>query len=151
MVNIRYFPCDSAVKNLPAKCKDARNMSLSTRSGRSPGVGNTCLENSLDRGASWVRVHGLSHKEIYRTEQLSTNACMINIAKIFFILLYNFSFPQAKYGISYCMTRLPSFVVQLLNFSLFRWQGKISFSELLLLIVLFLNDHCILLSGIYLF
>jgi len=153
------------------------------------------FENSMDRGAWWARVHGVSHKEIYKIEQLSdwaqtyawsvqfssvvsdslrphesqharppvsiTNSrnslrftsieSVINIAKILSFLLYNFAFLQAKYGISYCMTSLPSFVVQLLNFLSFRWQGKLFFSELRLFIAIFLNGHCILLSGICLF
>ena len=45
-------------------------------SGRSPGEGNgnsfqySCLENSMDRGAWWVTVHG-GHKELDMTEWLT--------------------------------------------------------------------------------
>ena len=41
-------------------------------SGRSPGEGNgnpLCLENPMDRGASWARVHGVT-EESDTTEQL---------------------------------------------------------------------------------
>ena len=45
------------VKNLPANAGDIRDMGLTARSGRSPGVGNdkplhySCLENPMDGGA----------------------------------------------------------------------------------------------------
>ena len=53
-----------AEKNLPANAGDLRDASLIPGLGRSPGVGNdtslqySCLENSMDRGAWWVTVHG---------------------------------------------------------------------------------------------
>ena len=52
------------VKNLPASAGNARDAGSSPRLGRSPGEGNgnplqdSCLENSEDRGAWWVTVHG---------------------------------------------------------------------------------------------
>ena len=51
------------VKNLPV---NARDSGLILGLGRSPGEGNgnllqaTCVENSMDRGAWWARVHGIS-------------------------------------------------------------------------------------------
>ena len=51
------------VKNPPADAGDTRDMNLIPGSGRSPGEGNcnplqySCLENSMDRGASWVTVY----------------------------------------------------------------------------------------------
>ena len=45
---------------------NAGNLDLIARSGRSPGEGNSnplqssCLENSMDKGASWATVHGLT-------------------------------------------------------------------------------------------
>ena len=54
------FPGDSVIKNLPANAGDA---GLIPGSGRCPGEGNSnplqysCLENPMDRGASWVTVH----------------------------------------------------------------------------------------------
>ena len=56
------FPDGSVVKNLPANVRDAGPI---PGSGRSPGVGNdnpfqySCLENSMDRGAWQVPVHGV--------------------------------------------------------------------------------------------
>ena len=53
------------VKNLPASSGDPRDMSLTPRSERSPGVGNgnplqySLLENSMDRGTWWGIVLGL--------------------------------------------------------------------------------------------
>ena len=54
------FPGGSVIKNLPANAGDA---GLIPESGRCPGEGNSnplqysCLENPMDRGASWVTVH----------------------------------------------------------------------------------------------
>ena len=45
---------------------DAGNAGLVPGSGRSPGEGNgtplqyACLENSMDRGAWWIAVHGIT-------------------------------------------------------------------------------------------
>ena len=62
-------------KNLPVKAEDVKDMGLIPGLGRSPGVGNgnplqySCLENSMDRGAWWATVHGVTKS---RT-QLSTH------------------------------------------------------------------------------
>ena len=54
------------VKNLPANAEDTRDVGSIPGLGRSPGVGNdnllqySCLENSMDRGAWWATVHGVS-------------------------------------------------------------------------------------------
>ena len=51
------FPGGSVVKNSPANAGDERDRGLVPGSGRSPGEGNgnplqnSCLENSMDRGA----------------------------------------------------------------------------------------------------
>ena len=51
------------VKNPPANAGDGR---LTSGLGRSPGEGNSnsfqysCLDNSMDRGAWWVIVHGVA-------------------------------------------------------------------------------------------
>ena len=53
------------VKNPPASVGDARDMGLSTETGRFPEIGNgnllqySCLENPMDRGAWQATVHGL--------------------------------------------------------------------------------------------
>ena len=53
------------VKNLPAMWRP----SLIPGLGRSPGEGNdnplqySCLENSMDRGARWATVHGLTESQ----------------------------------------------------------------------------------------
>ena len=60
------FPGDSLVKNLPANAGD---MGSIPGSGRSPGEGNgnplqySCLENSMDRGAWWATVHGVTKSQ----------------------------------------------------------------------------------------
>ena len=51
------------IKNLPAS---AGNAGLIPGSGRSPGGGSciplqySCLENTMDRGAWWTKVHGVA-------------------------------------------------------------------------------------------
>ena len=57
------FPGGSVVKNLPATTGDAGSI---PGSGRSPGEGNdntlqySCLGNTVDRGAWWATVHGVT-------------------------------------------------------------------------------------------
>ena len=54
---MNYFPGGPVVKKPPANARDARDMGLNLRLGRSPGAGNgelrqySCLENSMDRAA----------------------------------------------------------------------------------------------------
>ena len=66
------------VKNLPANAGDLRDVGLIPGSGRSPegGRGNplqySCLENSMDRGAWWATVHGVSKSQT-PLKQLSTH------------------------------------------------------------------------------
>ena len=53
-------------KNLLAKAGDSKDVGLIPGSGRSPGVGNdnplqySCQKNSMDRGAWWAAVHGIT-------------------------------------------------------------------------------------------
>ena len=64
-----------AVKNPPANAGDLRDAGSIPGSGRSSGGGNgnplqySCLENSNDRGAWWVTVHGVTESD--RTERLT--------------------------------------------------------------------------------
>ena len=57
------FPDGSVVKNLPANAGD---LCLISGLGRSPGEGNgsllqySCLENSMDRGAWWATIRGVT-------------------------------------------------------------------------------------------
>ena len=61
------FPGGSVVKNLPANARDTGSIPAL---GRSPGgrYGNplqcSCLENSMDRGAWWTTVHGVTESDI---------------------------------------------------------------------------------------
>jgi len=63
------FPGDTVVKNLPANAADARDTGLILGSERSLGRGNgnpfqySCLENSMDRGAWWATVHGVTKSQ----------------------------------------------------------------------------------------
>ena len=69
------------VKNRPADAGDTGYAGLVSGSGRSLRVGNgnpllySCLENSTDRGAWQVTVHGVA-KESDTTEQ-SIDLCMV--------------------------------------------------------------------------
>ena len=60
------FPGGSVVKNLPANAGDLGKTGSIPASGRSPRGENgnplqhSCLENPMDRGAWWPRVHGIS-------------------------------------------------------------------------------------------
>ena len=60
--SILGFPRGSVVKNLPANRGDIRDVGSVPGSGRSPGGGPgnllqySCLESSVDRGASWATV-----------------------------------------------------------------------------------------------
>ena len=59
-------PVAQLVKKLPADARDARDMGLIPGWGRSPRAGNgnplqyPRLENSMDRGAWWALVHGVT-------------------------------------------------------------------------------------------
>ena len=63
------FPGDSVVKNMPAKARDTGDIGSIPGSERSPGEGNgnalqySCLENSMDRGAWWAAVHGVTKNQ----------------------------------------------------------------------------------------
>ena len=65
------------VNNLPANAgdrRDTRDTCLIPEPERSPGVGNgnplqySCLENSMDKGASWATVSGIT--ELYATRHI---------------------------------------------------------------------------------
>ena len=64
------FPDGSVVKNLPVNAGDIRDSGLIPELGRSPGVGNgnllqnSCLENSMDQGAWWTTVHGVTKNPV---------------------------------------------------------------------------------------
>ena len=57
------------VKNLPANAGDARDAGSIPELGRSPGIGNghslqyACLKNSMNRGAWWAIVHGVTKSQ----------------------------------------------------------------------------------------
>jgi len=62
-MDMRNFPGGSDGKKSACHAGD---LGLIPRSGRSPGEGNgyplqySCLENSMDRGAWWATVHGVT-------------------------------------------------------------------------------------------
>ena len=64
------------VKNPPAKAGDAGDGGSIPGSGRSPGEGKSnplqysCLENSMDGGAWWATVHGVTESDV--TEHICT-------------------------------------------------------------------------------
>ena len=62
------FPSGASGKNPPANAGDIRDTGSIPGSGRSLGEGNgnplqySCLGNSVDRGAWWVTVHGVTNE-----------------------------------------------------------------------------------------
>ena len=83
LASTRYLSGASQVvlvaKNLPANAGDTRDTSSIPGSGRSPGEGHgnplwySCLENPMDRGASWDTVHGVAKSQT-RLKPLSMHA-----------------------------------------------------------------------------
>ena len=63
------FPGSTVVKNLPPNAGDTGDVGLIPGLGRSSGIedGNplqySCLENSMDTGAWWVVVHGVTKSQ----------------------------------------------------------------------------------------
>ena len=66
-------------KTSPANAGDIRDVSSTPGSGRSLGGGHSnsyqysCLENPMDRGASWARVHSVAKNQT-RLKQFGTCA-----------------------------------------------------------------------------
>ena len=58
------------VKNLPVNAGDTRDSGSIPELGRFPGVGNgnllqnSCLENSMEQGAWWTIVHGVTKNSV---------------------------------------------------------------------------------------
>ena len=63
------FPEGSVVRNPPAHAGLAGDAGSLPGTGRSPGGGNgsllqdCCLDNSMDRGAWWLTVHGVAKSQ----------------------------------------------------------------------------------------
>ena len=74
------LPDGSEVKTLPANAGDARDMGLTPGSGRSPERENgnrlqySCLKNSMDRGAWWATVHGVTRSQTQLSDLTTTGA-----------------------------------------------------------------------------
>ena len=70
-------------KNPPVNAGNARDMSSIPGSGRSPGGGNcnllqcSCLENSMDRAAWWITVHGVTESQTWLTDWAHTHIFML--------------------------------------------------------------------------
>ena len=76
-----------AVRNPPAHSGDARDAALIPGLGRSPGEVNgnslqySCLENSMDRGAWWATVHGVT-----RSRTRLSKWARLSVLRIFFLV-----------------------------------------------------------------
>ena len=83
----RGFPGSSVVKNLPANARDTGSI---PGLGRSPGGGYgnplqySGVENSMDRGAWWATVHGVT-KESDTGKNQSTHRFLICISFLFIL------------------------------------------------------------------
>ena len=60
MYSTKGFLGGTVVKNLPANARNARDAGSVPVLERSPGVLHSCLEISMDRGAQWATVHGVT-------------------------------------------------------------------------------------------
>ena len=71
-------PCGAVVKNLPVNAGDSRDSGLNPGLGRSTREENgnplqySCLENSMDRGAWWATVHGVTKSRTWLSERAYT-------------------------------------------------------------------------------
>ena len=85
LISINGLPSYSVLKNLPANAGDAGDTGSISGSGRSPGGGNgntfqySRLDKSMDRGAWWATVHGVT----WNQTQLSIWACTMHNALIY--------------------------------------------------------------------
>ena len=69
-----WAPCAShmapMLKDPPVNARDIRDLGLIPGLGRSPGRGQgnplqySCLENPMERGAWWARVHGVTESDM---------------------------------------------------------------------------------------
>ena len=60
------FPGSSVVKNLPANAGDVGSvpdLGRSSREGNGNPLQDSCLENSMDRGAWWAIIHGVAKSQ----------------------------------------------------------------------------------------
>ena len=68
-VKVSWGGRGEVLKNYPANAGDSRDSGLIPGSGSFPGEGNgnplqySCLENSMDRGAWWATVHGVTKSQ----------------------------------------------------------------------------------------
>ena len=67
---LQGYPGGPMVKNLSANVGDARDVGSIPGLGKSPGRGHgdplqySCLENSMDRGAWWATIHGVTESDM---------------------------------------------------------------------------------------
>ena len=76
---VKGFPDGSEDKESTCNAGDTGDLGSVPGLGRSPGVGNgnllklSCLENSMDRGAWQITVHGVAKSQSNPTERLSVS------------------------------------------------------------------------------
>ena len=88
------FPGGSVLKNLPASAEDTEDSGSIPESERSLGgrhdspVQESCLENTMDRGA-WWGYSPWGHKESDTTEQLSISVSQSDLFSFFLSRIYS--------------------------------------------------------------
>ena len=96
------FPGGSEVK---ASTCNAGDLGSIPGSGRSPGEGNgnplqdSCLENSMDRGAWWATVHGVAKSQTRLSDFTFTSLSKEKVLHAYFTLTASHLFPE-KYPFS---------------------------------------------------
>ena len=87
VTHLRSIPTVSVVKNPHANAGDARDAGSIPGLGRFPGRGNgnslqySCLINSMDRGAWWATVHGLSKSWKWLSNWVHTHTYTWNLLR----------------------------------------------------------------------
>ena len=91
LITCKGFPDSSVVKNLPNNAGDTGDVGSIPGSGRSSGVGNvnllqdSCLKNSVDKGAWWATVHGVTKSQAWLSNWPHTHTSFVKGSRSIYI------------------------------------------------------------------